>query len=87
MWDLQGVQLVAIVVPTLAGGLAGWQTSRRRWRSLYDEVPAGMSSTAYRRRQNRLHVLRRLFRTLLLGAIGAAIGWRSRVICEGERRP
>ena len=75
MWDLQGVQLVAIVVPTLAGGLAGWQTSRRRWRSLYDEVPAGMSGTAYRRHQNRLHVLRRLFRTVLLGAIGAAIGW------------
>jgi membrane protein YqaA with SNARE-associated domain len=68
------VHLVVVAVPTLVGGLVGWRITRRRWHSLYDEKPVGMSDEAYRRQELRRHLFRRFLRTLLYAALGATIG-------------
>jgi hypothetical protein len=68
-------QLVLVVALALVGAGLGWRATRRRWRSLYDEKPVGMSDREYQRRQHRRHTFRRFFNTALYAAIGAAIGW------------
>jgi hypothetical protein len=70
-----GLQLVLVLALALVGGALGWRAARRRWRSLYDDKPIGMSDRSYQRRQQRRHLFRRLTYTALYGAIGAAIGW------------
>jgi hypothetical protein len=68
-------QLVLVVALALVGSGLGWRATRRRWRSLYDEKPVGMSDRDYQKRQHRRHTFRRFANTLLYAAIGAAIGW------------
>jgi len=68
-------QLVLVLVLALVGGALGWRATRRRWRSLYDEKPVGMSDRDYQRRLHRRHTVRRLLNTVLYAVIGAAIGW------------
>ena len=69
------LQLMLVLALALGGAALGWHAARRRWRSLYDEKPIGMSDGAYHRRQQRRHLLRRLSNTTLYAVIGAAIGW------------
>ena len=68
-------QLVLVVALALVGAGLGWRATRRRWRSLYDEKPVGMSDQDYQRRQHRRHTFRRIFNIVLYAVIGAAIGW------------
>lgn len=68
-------QLVLVVVLALVAGGLGWRATRRRWRSLYDEKPIGMSDRDYQRREHRRHTFRRFTNTVFYAAIGAAIGW------------
>ncbi|MBN9088033.1 MAG: hypothetical protein J0J01_14070 [Reyranella sp.] len=68
-------QLVLVIALALVGGGLGWRGTRRRWRSLYDEKPVGMSDRKYQRHQHRRHAFRRFANTVLYAAIGAAIGW------------
>jgi hypothetical protein len=69
------LQLALVLALALIGGVWGWRAVRRRWRSLYDEKPVGMSDATYHRRQYRRHLYRRLATAALYAAIGAAIGW------------
>lgn len=68
-------QLVLVVVLALVGGGLGWRATRRRWRSLYDEKPVGMSDRDYQRREHRRHIFRRFAKSMIYAAISAAIGW------------
>ena len=69
------LQLGLVLALVLISGVWGWRSARRRWRSLYDQKPGGMSDEAYHRRQYRHHVFRRLAYAALYAAIGAAAGW------------
>lgn len=69
------LQLALVVALALVGSALGWRATRRRWRSLYDEKPLGMSDAGYQRRERLRYLLRRLANATLYGAIGAAIGW------------
>jgi hypothetical protein len=69
------IQLALVVVLALVGAGLGWRATRRRWRSLYDEKPVGMSDRDYQRREQRRYMYRRMFNTVLYAVIGAAIGW------------
>ncbi len=46
----------------LVTGVAVWslQRKRRRWRTLFDEAPGGMTTEQHQRRQDRRYQLRRL---------------------------
>jgi hypothetical protein len=69
------LQLELVLAFALVGGVFGWRTSRKQRRSLYDEKPVGMSDEAYARRQQRRHLVRRVFNAFIYALVGAAIGW------------
>jgi hypothetical protein len=58
------------------GGVLGWRILKaRRWHSLYDEAPAGMSRRQYERRLRWAARLKTLFRASLCAAAGVLIAW------------
>jgi hypothetical protein len=59
------------------GGWIGWRLSRtrRRWRSLFDDAPAGMSREAYHRRRSAWSRMRRYSMILLSASLGAGAGY------------
>jgi len=65
------------LVLAVVGGVIGWRLSRtrRRWRSMFDEVPAGMSREAYKRRRAMWARVRRYWVTFLSAALGAGAGY------------
>jgi hypothetical protein len=69
------IQLALVLILALVGAGLGWRATRRRWRSLYDEKPVGMSDREYHRRLNRRHAYRRAFNMILYAVIGGLIGW------------
>ncbi len=69
------LQLGLVAAFALIGGALGWRSARKRWHSFYDETPGGMSDDAYRRRERRRHVFRRVLNTALYAVVGAIAGW------------
>jgi hypothetical protein len=69
------LQLGLVLAMTAIAGIWGWRRTRRRWRSLYDEKPVGMSDADYERRVQRRYLFRRLANGALYAAIDAALGW------------
>lgn len=58
-------------------GIASWRMQRRRgrWRSLFDETPAGMTKDQFERRQELRFQVRRMLVSLLIAAMAAALGF------------
>jgi ferric-dicitrate binding protein FerR (iron transport regulator) len=64
-----------VVALALIAGALGWRAARKRRRSLYDEIPVGMSEAEYERHEKRRVVRRRWGSALSYGAAGALTGW------------
>jgi hypothetical protein len=65
------------LVLAVIGGFIGWRLARtrRRWRSMFDDAPIGMSREEYERRRERGARLRRYSVILLLASLGASAGY------------
>ena len=58
------------------GGVLGWRILRaRRWHSLYDEAPAGVSRERYERRQRLIARFKTASRAALCAFTGVLIAW------------
>ena len=81
VWKMAAGWVWAIVLG-LAGGLLAWrlQHRRRRWRSLFDEAPAGMTTEEFERWRETRYLLRRVLISALSAAVMAAIWSPHRIV-------
>jgi hypothetical protein len=70
---------VAWALPVALGvtafALGWWLRESRPTRSIYDDVPIGMSKDNFQRRQARQRTYRRLFWSIVDGGVGFVSGW------------
>jgi hypothetical protein len=69
------IQLGLVLARALIAGVLGWRSTRKRWRSLYDETPGGMSDRTFFRLEKRRYMRRRIAKAVVYAVIGAVIGW------------
>lgn len=65
------------LVLAAVGGCIGWRLvrTRRRWRSMFDDAPMGMSRAEYERRREMWARVRRYSVILLFASLGASAGY------------
>lgn len=65
------------LVLSAIGGYIGWRLARprRRWRSMFDDAPMGMSREEYERRREMWARVRRYAVILLFVSLGGSAGY------------
>jgi len=71
------IELLGMLALGVLGGVVSWraQRRRRRWRSLYDDTPPGMTPEQYQRRRDIRFLVRRIAVSVLCAGCAGAAGF------------